>query len=292
MVPVDATGIFEYLVNGVTEDIKYITTTGDEKGIVSPVMLGNISQFSLCPDYTGRIDDFRILRRPYTPTDFQTAETAGPLQYMTYMPAGGSFVTKPVMLTVGSVIERIDAIMNVPEQTSVELFVRAGDNYFNWNESYPEWKPVESGEDITGITGLYFQIKGILYPDGGGAVSPSVTELSVECSELNPPLPPFTVRAVAGNGRVTLTWSYSVDENVGGYYIYYGNRSGEYLGRVAAEGASPIKSGNITSYSLTGLENGKIYYFAIASWSIYDDRVIGQLSKEVFARPLERIKEK
>ena len=38
------------------------------------------------------------------------------------------------------------------------------------------------------------------------------------------------------------------------------------------------------------LENGKIYYFAVAAWSAYDMRVVGNLSKEVFARPLARLK--
>ena len=31
---------------------------------------------------------------------------------------------------------------------------------------------------------------------------------------------------------------------------------------------------------------GKIYYFAVASWSSKNDEVIGDLSKEVYARPL------
>ena len=103
-------------------------------------------------------------------------------------------------------------------------------------------------------------------------------------------IPPFTVKAQAGNGSVTLSWSCSVDNTTGGYYIYYGTRPGEYLGRFAAEGNSPINVGNTTSYKITGLENGKIYYFAIASWSALDDRIVGPLSKEVYARPASRLK--
>ena len=98
------------------------------------------------------------------------------------------------------------------------------------------------------------------------------------------------VKAVAGNGSVTVSWNYSVDDTAGGYYLYYGTRPGEYLGRMAIEGESPINVGNTTSYTVTGLENGKIYYFAVAAWSAYDMRVVGNLSKEVFARPLARLK--
>ena len=59
---------------------------------------------------------------------------------------------------------------------------------------------------------------------------------------------------------------------------------------MAVEGDSPVNVGNRTSFTLSGLENGRIYYFAVAAWSAYDDRVVGKLSKEVFARPLARLK--
>ena len=88
-----------------------------------------------------------------------------------------------------------------------------------------------------------------------------------------------------GDGQVTLSWSYSVDDSAGGYYIYYGNRPGEYLGRAAVQGASPVNVGNVTSATLTGLKNGVIYYFAVAAYSKLDERICGALSKEVYARP-------
>ena len=132
---------------------------------------------------------------------------------------------------------------------------------------------------------MYFQVAGELYPDGGGKTTPSVTQIDVEYTTLPEPLPPYKVFAEKGDGQVTLTWSYSVDDTAGGYYIYYGNRPGEYLGRAAVEGASPVNAGNVTSYTLTGLKNGAIYYFAIATYSKLDDRICGPLSKEVFARP-------
>ena len=39
---------------------------------------------------------------------------------------------------------------------------------------------------------------------------------------------------------------------------------------------------------LTGLKNGKIYYFAVASYSKSDNKIMGILSKEVYARPLRK----
>lgn len=284
------TGILEYLVNGVTEDLKYITSDGTEKGDIALVNLGSVAELSFCDEYTGKIDDIRILRRPYSIPDFQSAENAGKLGHTQFVPQGGRFVSKPMLISTGSRLTEIQAEMSVPSQTAVCYFVRSGENYYNWTENYPAWKPVESGQAIDGVTGLYFQVAAELYPDGNGETSPSITQISLNFEEIEPPLPPFIVKAVAGNGKVTVSWSYSADKSAGGYYLYYGNRPGEYLGRVALEGDSPVNVGNTTSFTLTGLENGRIYYFAVAGWSTYDERVIGNLSQEVFARPLARLK--
>ena len=135
---------------------------------------------------------------------------------------------------------------------------------------------------------MYFQVGCNLYPDGGGSKSPSVTELQIYYEETPLPLPPFSVKAQSGDSQVTLNWSFSVDENAGGYYIFYGERPGEYLGRDAVQGESPVDIGNTTSAVISGLENGKIYYFAIAAYSKTDNQIMGELSKEVYARPLRR----
>ena len=284
------TGILEYVVNGITEDITYITTDRKESGDVSLVYLGTPSEVAICPEYTGKLDEFRILRRPYSPPDYQSADNAGGIGHMQYQPSGGRFVTKPIMVSTGSVLNKLEAEMNVPPQTAVCYYVRSGENFYGWTENEPEWKPVESGEELKGITGLYFQVMAELMPDGNGEKTPAITSIALDFTELPEPLPPFVVRAVAGNGSVTVSWNYSVDDTAGGYYLYYGTRPGEYLGRMAIEGQSPINVGNTTSYTVTGLENGKIYYFAVAAWSAYDMRVVGNLSKEVFARPLARLK--
>ena len=284
------TGILEYIVNGVTEDLLYVTSTGDANGEIEFIVLGTPSELQFCTEYTGKIDDIRIMRRPYTPPEYQSAEYAGTLRRLIYSPTGGRFETKPIKVSTGARLNSLSAVDSIPPQTDVCYFVRSGDNFYNWTDTYPEWKPVENGAILDGVTGLYFQVACNLYPDGDGETTPSVTSIELDFSELPLPLPPFTVKAEAGNGSVLLKWKYSVDDTAGGYYIYYGSRPGEYLGRIAVEGASPIKIGNQTSFKVTGLENGKIYYFAIAAWSALDDRIIGPLSKEVFARPLDRLK--
>lgn len=281
----EETGILEYRVNGILEDIKYITTTGKESGSIYTAVIGVEAKLEICPSYTGFIDEFRIIKSSYDSKLDEIAESAGFLHRSIYKISGGRFESIPILTKSGSVLKYITSEMSVPEQTAVQLYVRSGDNSFNWTDAYPEWIPVVPGEELQGITGLYFQVAAELFPDGNGVVSPSVTDITLNYTELSEPLPPFKVFAEKGDGFVTLNWSYSVDETAGGYYVYYGTRPGEYLGRVAIEGASPINVGNTTSYTISGLKNGTIYYFAVAAWSKIDERIIGPLSKEVYARP-------
>ncbi len=203
------TGILEYLVNGVTEDIKYITNTGTEDGDISLVVLGAKSKIQICSKYTGKIDDIRILRRPYSQPDYQSAESAGKVSRMLYQPTGGKFVTKPIVVSTGSRLSMLSSEMTVPSQTDVCFYVRSGDNYFNWTDNYPKWKKVESGKEIKDVTGMYFQVACEIFPDGDGSLSPTITDIKLTFDELPLPLPPFTVRAEAGNGKVVLSWNYS-----------------------------------------------------------------------------------
>lgn len=281
----EETGILEYRIDGQLEDIKYLTDTGHEGGTVYSAVMGVASDLHIIPSYIGLIDDFRIVR---SYTDLRSEENSENSQIglrERYKISGGRFESIPVLTKEGTIINKVSAELSEPSQTEVNLYVRAGDNYFNWTEDFPEWVPVVSGQEIENLSGLYFQVAAELFPDGGGKTTPSVTEIKVEYTTLPEPFPPYRISAEKGDGKVTLTWSYSVDDSAGGYYIYYGNRPGEYLGRVAVEGASPINVGNVTSATLTGLKNGTIYYFAVAAYSKLDERICGPLSKEVYARP-------
>ena len=53
-----------YLVDGRTEGLVYVTDTGHEKGTVCYPILGVKAGLELCPDYAGKIDNFRISRLP------------------------------------------------------------------------------------------------------------------------------------------------------------------------------------------------------------------------------------
>ena len=282
------TGLLEYLLDGRTEAILYVTENGHEFGSVYDPILGVKAGIELCSDFVGKIDNFRISRGAAVRERSDVFATGNEKYHID----GGKFVTKPILMSQSAVINKIDTLMNIPSQTDIRFYVRSGDNCYGWTDTYPKWKEIVPGEEISGVKGLYFQISAELLPDGAGSRSPRLSEIAVRYDEQNEPLPPFAITANAGDGSVTLNWSYSVDDNAGGYYVYYGNRPGEYLGRMAVQGSSPVKVGNTTSFTLTGLENGRIYYFAVSAYSKIDGRINGSLSKEVFARPSSRLGKK
>ena len=246
--------------------------------------MGEPAPISIAPAYTGCVDDFRILSKV---TDSSQPQN---LNYDKYKIDGGRFESMPIMVTPGSVMDSLQITDNQPPQTEVRYYVRAGDNFYNWNDPKlaPKWVRVKSGQQIKGVRGRYFQIAADLFPDGAGRHTPSVTEIKINYTQVPPPTAPFRVKATPGDGMVDLTWSYSVDENAGGYYIFYGNRPGEYLGTDADQGPSPIKVDNITSFRLTGLRNGAIYYFAVSTYSKDEEQISGNLSNEADARPGRR----
>jgi hypothetical protein len=109
--------------------------------------------------------------------------------------------------------------------------------------------------------------------------------MKISCEENLPPQPPLYISAEASDGRVRIRWQPVIETDTAGYKIYYGNRPGNYFGTDAAEGTSPIDAGDTNSIEISGLENGKLYYFAVTS---YDDAELPHesgFSREVSSRP-------
>ena len=148
--------------------------------------------------------------------------------------------------------------------------MRMNNSPYRWNDI--PWIPVSPGTELPErFQGRYIQIAADFYPGEGGESSPYLAELRLVYRAAEPPPPPTLVNAVAKNGAVELSWRPSVSRETGGYFVYYGTAKGEYFGEKAVLGselrASPVDVGNRTSIRIDGLDNGTLYYFAVAAYN-------------------------
>ncbi len=274
----DQTGIVEYRINGKIEALSYATASGWSEIDVYSAILGIPNEITIGSNYTGRIDDFTITK-DVVQDDFANYR---------YSPDGAYFESNPLgPFPTGSTIIGIQSTSEIPSQTDIQYFVRAGNNFYEWTDTYPAWIPVVPNRDISNVQGRYFQVAANLYTDGAGIKTPTLTEVRLQYNEAEPPRAPLRVFAESGNGYVDLSWLPSAGQSPDGYIIYYGESPGEYMGEGAFQGDSPIDVGHTDSFRITGLRNGQAYYFAIAAYSYTPIKTEGVLSQEVYARPLQ-----
>ena len=299
-------GLLEYLVDGKSELIVYTTPSGREGGDVYTPVIGQDSEFVLGSRFSGMMDKFRIyscfLEKPAItkyPNEGGRAETrtldlgrttnrivrieafGGRTESLqTTNPAGGIRNEQVRSEYAGN------SSLQFQDHSEIRFYVRVSNSAYCWNDS--PWIPIDPGRDLpVYLRGRYIQIAADFYPGANGETTPYLSELRIVYESVEPPPPPSLVSAVAKNGAVELSWRASTARDTAGYIVYYGTASGDYLMK-----DSPIDVGNRTSFRLEGLNNGTLYYFAVAAYSRLDDGVYGLLtdpgefSREVAARPL------
>lgn len=275
-----STGLVEYLMNGVSEAAAYATATGREGGAVHLPSVGTASPVTLGPNYTGLLDELRLsslwVERP---------------NLGRYGLEPGSAVSPLVDLGWNNTrLRSVDAEIRTPGESGAAFFYRTGDFPETWREDFPEWKPFRPGGPLPDTAlGRYAQVRVELYPDPRGADGPVLTSITLRYLPDPPPPPPGEVLAVPGDGRITVRWSRVPEADLAGYLVYYGTVPGDYYGREAVQGPSPVDAGDTVSITLTGLTNGRLYYFTIASYDSVLPRRPGEFSKEVSARPARAV---
>ncbi len=280
------TGLLEYLVNGQIEGIAYTTSTGREGGTLYAPLVGRSGEFILGQRYTGAMDEV-VIHSVYVERPVLSR----------LPPAGGYAVSRPLDLgSPNSRLLRLDAtaypkiedrgVSSTPWLApEIRLYVRMLDAPIEGGEE--EWIPVRPGIPLGSEfpRGRYVQIRAEFYASSDGKQSPSLQEIRLSYEPDRPPPPPSQLVAIPRNGAVELRWKPSADTDVAGYVVYYGMASGEYFGTDAAQGPSPIRLGPTTSVVIEGLQNGRVYYFAVAAYDSAQPPQEGELSREVAARP-------
>jgi hypothetical protein len=271
-------GLIEYCVDGIPEAVSYTTEGNRDGGAIYLPFIGAILSGNLLlgKKYTGLVDEFILIK------EF----TEKPILKRYEGITGRAMSTVFDLTYTGSRVIGIDAVYEKPETTDIYFFYRAADTLFTFTSLQGDWIQFEPGETFKeDIKGKYIQLLAELFPDGSQTLSPSLSSITIRYEPDMPPPPPSEVFAIAGNGKVTLYWKQVNYYDIMGYEIYYGNAPGQYHGTGSTGGDSPVDVGNVTHYQLTGLENGRLYYFAVVA---YDRAAIPHrsiFSVEVNARP-------
>ncbi|MFP3959015.1 MAG: LamG-like jellyroll fold domain-containing protein [Spirochaetaceae bacterium] len=274
------TGLVEYLRDGRAEDIAHATGTGTEGGEVYVPYVGSVSDETLeiGRSLTGFLDELRI-----------SSAFRDPPEPGFHEPDGGSIVSDPLDLgSEAARLLRLEADYEAPDTSAVHFFYRTADSRSSLARLDPDeqWEPFEPGREIPGLpTARFVQVRAELYPDGERMRSPRLFGLDVVYEPARPPAPPTRVVAVPGDGEVTLRWDGVPDDELRGYTVFYGTRTGRYFGTGAEIGDSPVRVGERTEVTIDGLDNGTLYYFAVASRGAVGANGESVLSSEVTARP-------
>jgi len=275
------TGLLEYLMNGKIEAVTYATSTGKQSGTVYNPVPGGSGRLELAPNYTGLLDEFRIVQ----------AFIEEPV--LRKFPAAGAEAVSPIfdLGATNSTLLSIAAQVRTPGESAVHWSYRAGDSSAGWRDDNPPWVPFTPGVDFASVgpapKGRYIQLRMELYPDAPGERSPVVSALRLRYEPDQAPNPPASLFLAPGNGRIVATWPPVSEADIAGYVVYYGLSSGDYFGTGALEGDSPIfvEGSRTTSLSLNGLKNGTLYFFAVAAYDDAHPPHIGASSRETSARP-------
>ncbi|MBI9107107.1 MAG: hypothetical protein JEZ04_10210 [Spirochaetales bacterium] len=272
------TGLLEYIIDGIPEAMTYISRDGRESAEIFSPVLGTAkpSSFMIGQGFIGYLDELRISNSVITEPVLNQ-----------YRMNSGIASTEIIDLDYfDSRLLDINSREELPGETRINYFYRISNNYFNPQAQAPSWKQILPGEKLPpGIKGRYLQIMAELFPDGTGKNTPGLIGLNISFNKNLPPLPPSFITGAAGNESAVIRWKPVNDSDIGGYRVYYGDSPGFYFGTGSSNGSSPLDAGKTDNLKIQGLENGKLYYFAVSS---YDDAEIPQesiFSTEISVRP-------
>ncbi len=272
------TGLMEYLVDGVPQAVSYATDTGKETGSVLRPYPGGRGDtpLQIGPAFSGFLDELRISE------DFIESP-----QLSRFSSSRGVAESELLDLEeANSPVNRINVSYKSPKESELFFFYRTVDSYEQFLSSPPEWTRFTPGTRLeSSVRGRWIQLRFEFHTDGEEERSPAVSRAEVLYEPNPPPGPPGELQALPQDGAVVLRWSGVENPDLAGYLLYYGAASGTYRGRAAEEGPSPIDVGNRKEIRLTGLENGRLYYFAVASYDTAGSEHHGRLSSEAHARP-------
>ncbi|MBN1525530.1 MAG: fibronectin type III domain-containing protein [Spirochaetales bacterium] len=273
-------GILQYCINGIPVGVLYTTRTGHEGSeIWLPQMEQNDrSTIHLGKSFTGFMDELRIQREYVLKPVLEK-----------YQNRSGQVTTRVFdMGYSGTRIKSVTVHGINPGDSQMSYFIRASDTFNTIEKLKEPWVPFIPGAlEQMMLAGRYVQIRIEFFPNGTNSETPRLYDLEINYEPDFPPVSPADLKVVPGNGKVTLSWKPVTEDDVAGYMVFYGPRPMQYTGEGALQGNSPIDVGKVSSFVVTGLENGRLYYFSVVAYDLSHPPHLSDFSIEKSGRPSE-----
>lgn len=279
MVRFDAeTGLLEYVIDGVPEAVAYATDSGREAGAVFLPQVGATSPERLVvgDTFVGMLDELMVS------TEFGLDRSRE-----RYAHVSGSGETRILDLGYTNTrLLRVDAVHRTPLDSDIFFSYRIADQRLRMDRLDGDWIPFTPGTPFApNVRGRFVELRFEFFPDGSRTRTPELSQVTLAYEPDLPPPPPTGVAAQPGDGSVTISWQKVADVDVAGYRVYFGETSGRYFGSSSTRGESPIDAGDTASLTVDGLDNGQLYYFAVAAYDHTEPPHESGFSREVSARP-------
>ncbi|MDY6932702.1 MAG: LamG-like jellyroll fold domain-containing protein [Spirochaetota bacterium] len=246
-------------LNGVEEEVQYITKSGDPfiQVFEPSFACEDLPLAIIGENYTGYLDEFRISYRNIIDLEKETA-----IAYRNYKEV--SVINRLPVNSEGSIQSPVYSFPSTG--TSVTLFMwneiirkntfiwmefRISDNLFLMNDKNLKWYRIENnqkniylkrvGDEF--LRGKYYQWRAHLIPSPDGKYSPSIYNIQLKYSVDTPPKTPIFLEVTRQGDRIVgLKWKKNVEHDIYGYKIFYGLKSGRYDGVIGY-----VKSNRITN---------------------------------------------
>ncbi len=181
----------------------------------------------------------------------------------------GYFISDVISFPSPVVLKEIRWKAGVPDKTVFRVFVRSSKKYFLPSDPLPKWKGLVNGEKLN-VSARYVQFAFKMYSDPHRIKSPVFKALSFFAEPDFAPSVPMLVKLVPMDGAVRVVWKGCVEDDVVGYKIYYGKKSGVYWGESILSGNSPIfvravKGKENYEFVIKGLNNDQPYFVSVTA---------------------------
>ncbi|WP_300711034.1 fibronectin type III domain-containing protein [uncultured Brachyspira sp.] len=269
-----STGKLVKYIDGLEEQVVYLTSTGDKMG--SPYII-EFENIKLDPMYLGQGFIGAIESFYFTPSYKQNFNL---YRYA----ANGDIVSKVIdFQNNDTFIDAINYAGNFTNGSNIDLYYRISDYYFSPDDNNIAWEKLLYNTNIISSSSTrYIQIRAVLNSNADRNITPVLNNVSIVYHHAKLPQVPINLTAVSADANsIILRWEGS-HENISGYKIYYGTKSGVYNDAKH----TPIIIGKQNEYLIEGLSENEVYYFTITAIGGEGGNSESSFSKEVYARPV------